>query len=251
MLSGTAPNFNTVVDLDTGKAIVAGAGFDTWTFRYGFDVSIPLYSDIAVHINSSQPKQKSYLIISSQINIPSDYLAELQKLASASNDLLLLENCPSGDLTKRCQYKSNKEFEYPEVLKEGLFCIVMRSARLAQSILLEALASQCIPIIIADSIILPFDSHLDWNRLAIFVPENNIKSLFKVVQNVSQERRGELYWQLRWTYDKYFSSVEQITMTTLEIINEKLFPLSTRMYEEWNMPEHIVSNYFVLLYRYF
>lgn len=243
MLAGSAPNYNTVVDLATGKAIIAGSGFDTWTFRYGFDISIPLYSEIATHINNTQPSQKTYLIVSAQLNIPYDYLSELQKIASSSNDLLLLEKCDTNNdiETKRCQYKSSNEFNYPDVLKDGLFCLVIRSARLAQTILLDALASQCIPIIIADSIVMPFNSHVDWNRLAIFITENNIHNLLEVVQSVSYERRGELYWQLRWAYDRYFSSIEKITLTTLEILNEKVFPLSSRAYEEWNMPEHIVS----------
>lgn len=249
MLAGSAPNFNSVVDLATGKAILAGAGFDTWTYRYGFDVSIPIFSEIATHINSSQPKQKNYLIISSQLNVPADYLAELQKIASSSNDLLLLEKCgltTHADNSKRCQYNTNNMFNYPDVLKEGMFCLIVRSARLAQTVLLEALASQCIPIVIADSIIMPFDSHLDWNRLAIFIPENNIHNLLKFVYSISNERRGELYWQMRWVYDRYFSSMAKITLTTLEIINEKVFPLAARMYEEWNMPEHIVSTIFFL-----
>lgn len=235
MLAGSAPSYNTVVDLSTGKSMIAGSGFDTWTFRYGFDISLPLYSEISTHINNTQPLRKQFLIISSQTNMPYNFLSELKKIASSSNDLLLLEKCASS----LCQYKTRVRYEYPKVLKSGLFCLVVRSARLAQTVLLEAIASQCIPIIVADNAIMPFNSHIDWNRIAIFIPENNINNLLKVVQSISKERRGELYWQLRWIYERYFSSIEKITLTTLEIINEKVFPLSTRMYEEWNMPEHI------------
>ncbi|OWR45767.1 putative exostosin-2 isoform 2 [Danaus plexippus plexippus] len=241
MVAGVSPNYNTVIDLNTSKAIIAGAGYDTWTFRYGFDISIPLYSYIAQRINSSQPKQKSFMIISSQTNIPSDYLAQLQSIASSSNDLLLLDRCKdaSTDYTKRCEYTTGKMFDYPDVLKEGMFCLVVRSARLAQPVLMDVIASQCIPIIIADAIIMPFNSHIDWNKIALFVPEENIKNLVRIVHSVSKERKGEMYWQLRWVYERYFSSIEKLTLTTLEIINEKVFPLSARMYEDWNVPEHL------------
>ncbi|CAK1555269.1 unnamed protein product [Leptosia nina] len=241
MVAGSEPNYNTVIDLNTSSAIIAGAGFDTWTFRYGFDISLPLYSPLAYEIDNTQPKQKDYLIISSQTNVPSDYLAELQGIASSSNDLLLLDRCKNdiNDYTKRCEYTTGKIFDYPEVLKNGLFCLVVRSARLIQSVLMDVLASQCIPIIIADTIVMPFNSHIDWNRIAIFIPEDNIKNLLKIVHSVSNERRGELYWQLRWVYERYFASIEKITMTTLEILNEKVFPLSARIYEDWNMPEHL------------
>ncbi|CAG4929750.1 unnamed protein product [Colias eurytheme] len=238
---GSAPNYNTVIDLNTSKAIIAGSGFDTWTFRYGFDISLPLHSPIAYSIDSTQPKQKDYLIVSTQTNIPSDYLAQLQGIASSSNDLLLLDRCKSdiNNHRMRCEYTTGKVFAYPDVLKNGLFCLVVRSARLIQAVLLDVLASQCIPIIIADTIVMPFNSHIDWNRIAIFVPEDNIKNLLKIVHSVSKERRGELYWQLRWVYERYFASIEKITMTMLEIFNEKVFPLSARMYEDWNMPEHL------------
>ncbi|KAJ2951258.1 hypothetical protein O0L34_g5659 [Tuta absoluta] len=245
LLPGSPPNYNSVVDLDTEKAIIAGSGFDTWSYRYGFDISMPLYSSIASRIDNTQPEQKNFLIISSQLNIPPDYLAELQNIASSSNDLLLLDKCKMEDGSvhhlKRCEYTTGRIFDYPDILKEGMFCLVVRSKRLMQSILMDALASQCIPIIIADSIVMPFDSHVDWQRIALFVPEDNIKNLVKIVNLVSKERRGELYWQLRWVYEKYFQSIEKITLTTLEILNERVFPLAARMYEDWNMPEHLVS----------
>lgn len=245
MLPGSAPNYRTITDLDTGKAIIAGAGFNTWTYRHGFDVSIPIYSETATKIDMTQPKQKNYMIVSTQLNIPHSYLEELQSIASSSNDLLLLGSCKTEgqvDRTKRCEYTTSREFDYPVILKEGMFCLVVRSARLLQAMLMDVLASQCIPIIIADSVVMPFNSHIDWNRIAVFIPEDNIKNLLKIVHGVSNERRGELYWQLRWVYQRYFASMEKITMTTLEIINEKVFPLAGRTYEDWNMPEHLVSN---------
>ncbi|CAH2047506.1 unnamed protein product, partial [Iphiclides podalirius] len=120
-----------------------------------------------------------------------------------------------------------------------MFCLVVGSARLTQSVLMDLLAAQCIPIIIADTVVLPFNSHLDWHRTSLYIPEENIKNLLRIVHSVSNERRGELYWQLRWVYERYFASIEKITLTTLEIINEKVFPLAARMYEDWNMPEHL------------
>lgn len=249
MLPGSAPNYNSVVDLNTSRAIIAGAGFNTWTFRYNFDVSIPVYSAVAEKIDGTQPEQKKYLIISTQLNIPHNYLEELQNIASSSNDLLLLGRCKTDktDYSKRCEYTTGTEFDYPNILKDGMFCLVVRSARLTQAILMDILASQCIPIVIADSVVMPFNSHVDWNKLALFIAEDNIRNLVKIVHSVSNERRGELFWQLRWAFDRYFASIEKITLTALEIINEKVFTLAARTYEEWNMPEHLVRKPFIIL----
>lgn len=32
-----------VINLNTGNAIIAGAGFDSWTFRPNFDISLPVF----------------------------------------------------------------------------------------------------------------------------------------------------------------------------------------------------------------
>lgn len=53
MVPGTAPDYRTVVDLSIGKAMVAGFGFDSWTYRSSFDISIAIYSDLAVILSNN------------------------------------------------------------------------------------------------------------------------------------------------------------------------------------------------------
>lgn len=48
MLSGEAPNYSPVIELNMGKAMVAGADFDTYSYRLGYDVAIPIFSPLAV-----------------------------------------------------------------------------------------------------------------------------------------------------------------------------------------------------------
>lgn len=49
-------------------------------------------------------------------------------------------------------------------LQSATFCLVVRGARLGQSVLLEAMAAGCIPVIVADSLIMPFSGFIDWVR---------------------------------------------------------------------------------------
>uniref|UniRef100_H2ZE25 Exostosin-2 n=1 Tax=Ciona savignyi TaxID=51511 RepID=H2ZE25_CIOSA len=42
--------------------------------------------------------------------------------------------------------------------------------------------------------------------------------------------------QVQFFYDSYFKSVPLITMTTLQIINDRVFPQVTKSYEMWNQP---------------
>lgn len=47
MIAGEAPDFSPVIQVNTGRAMIAGADFDTYTYRTGFDVLLPLYSPLA------------------------------------------------------------------------------------------------------------------------------------------------------------------------------------------------------------
>ena len=44
MLPGGPPDYNSSLDVPTDKAILAGGSFDTWSYRPGYDVSIPVYN---------------------------------------------------------------------------------------------------------------------------------------------------------------------------------------------------------------
>ena len=46
MLPGIHPEYSTSLEVQHGKAIVAGGGFSYWTYRTYFDVSIPVYSSL-------------------------------------------------------------------------------------------------------------------------------------------------------------------------------------------------------------
>lgn len=49
MIAGEAPNYSSVIDLFIGKAMIAGADFNTYSYRVGYDISIPLFSPLAKH----------------------------------------------------------------------------------------------------------------------------------------------------------------------------------------------------------
>lgn len=55
MLAGMSPDFSPVIELNTGFAMIAGADFDTHSFRPGFDISIPVYSPLLKFI---KPEEK-------------------------------------------------------------------------------------------------------------------------------------------------------------------------------------------------
>lgn len=62
MIPGVSPDYSTVVELALGNALIAGAGFDSWTYRVGFDVSLPVFSPIASTLNPNLSQNKSRYI---------------------------------------------------------------------------------------------------------------------------------------------------------------------------------------------
>ncbi|XP_049820958.1 exostosin-2 isoform X2 [Aethina tumida] len=237
MISGTSPDFSPVIELDIGKALLAGAGFDTYTFREGFDISIPLYSPVAKYgeVENSNNK-RTWLITSSQINISPHYIDELQRLTYLHHDtILILDSCHNQNYSQRCDIVSDQKYSYPQVLGDSVFCLVFRGERLSQFVLVEALAANCIPIFVIDGAVLPFKNVIDWKHSAIFIMEDYLSSVVDVVSRMSSKRIAELQNSVRFIYKKYFSSMEKIVITTLDIIQDRIYPHWSKVYDQSNL----------------
>jgi glucuronyl/N-acetylglucosaminyl transferase EXT2 len=65
----------------------------------------------------------------------------------------------------------------------------------------------------------------------------------EVVTSVSDDRIVELQRQGSSFYERYLSSMKAITLTTLDVLNDRVFPQSARTYQDWNMPPDPVSTF--------
>lgn len=248
MLPGQYPEFNTVFDVNTDKALIAGAGFDSWTYRSGFDISLPIWSPTLKNLNIQvNEKSKKYLLIATQLNLHPHHIRLLREMAFDNNDVLVLQSCQStsknnkfdeiGDVLMkdtRCNFINGREHSYPQILEQGKFCLIGRSLRLSQPEFLEILAFKCIPVIMADNYILPFEDVIDWNLASIRIREADLHSLITVLKGISKEKIFELKKQVAWLYTKYFSSIKKITLTLLNILNDRVFPHLAKTIKEWN-----------------
>ncbi|XP_036836816.1 exostosin-2 [Oncorhynchus mykiss] len=242
MLPGGPPDYNTALDVPRDRALLAGGGFSTWTYRQGYDVSIPVYSPLSadVELPERQPGPRRYFILSSQTAIHREYRAELERLKEENGEaLLLLDKCSNlsqgvASARKRC-YKG-QVFDYPQILQESSFCVVLRGARLGQATLSDVLQAGCVPVILADSYILPFSEVLDWKRASVVIPEEKLPEMYTILKSIPHRQVEEMQRQARWFWDAYFSSMKAIGMTTLQIINDRIYPYAACTYEQWNNP---------------
>lgn len=78
-------------------------------------------------------------------------------------------------------------------------------------------------------------------RAAVFIREVDILLTIQLLKKISHQRIVEMQEQNAWLYDRYFSSMEKITETTLEILADRVFPHLTRDYTYWNVPPYKVN----------
>lgn len=78
------------------------------------------------------------------------------------------------------------------------------------------------------------------DRAAILVPERELSGVMGRLSGVSLTRREELRAQGAWLYHTYFSTVEKITRSALDIINHRVYPQHAPHYDYWNLPPHKV-----------
>ncbi|XP_048767289.2 exostosin-2-like [Ostrea edulis] len=238
MLPGELPNYKTILEADTGKAVIAGGGFSTWSYRRGFDVSIPVFNPNLQNVNfkhKSNLETRKWLLISAQVGLHSEYKDVMFEVAASEKRFLIMDKCgdeKKWDFTRRCQ--GLVEYKYPDILQESKFCMVLRSARLGHTALGDALMTGCVPVIVADGYILPFSEVLDWKRAAVVIREDDLKDVVEVLKSYSMERIYQMRRQARFFWENYFHSIKGITMTTLQILNDRMFPCVAKTYEEWN-----------------
>uniref|UniRef100_A0A8D1JRD1 Exostosin glycosyltransferase 2 n=1 Tax=Sus scrofa TaxID=9823 RepID=A0A8D1JRD1_PIG len=246
MLPGGPPDYNTALDVPRDRALLAGGGFSTWTYRQGYDVSIPVYSPLSAEVDLPEkgPGPRRFFLLSSQVALHPEYREELDALQARHGEaVLVLDKCTNlseGVPAARKRCHKHQVFDYPQVLQEATFCVVLRGARLGQAVLSDVLRAGCVPVVIADSYVLPFSEVLDWKRASVVVPEEKMSDVYSILQSIPRRQMEEMQRQARWFWEAYFQSIKAIALATLQIINDRIYPYAAISYEEWNDPPSVV-----------
>ncbi|XP_009953407.1 PREDICTED: exostosin-1, partial [Leptosomus discolor] len=125
-------------------------------------------------------------------------------------------------------------FDYQELLHNSTFCIVPRGRRLGSFRFLEALQAACIPVLLSDGWELPFAEAIDWGKAAVVGNERLLLQVPSAVRCIHPERVLAFQQQTQFLWEAYFSSVDKIVHTTLEIIKDRLLPHRSRSRFLWN-----------------
>ncbi|KAK2518677.1 Extl1 [Columba guinea] len=253
LYSGTWPNYTEDLGFDIGQAILAKASFYTQNFRPGFDISIPLFSKDHpqrggergwLYQDSVPPKKKYLLVFKGKRYLTGIGSGTRNALHHIHNgkDIVSLTTCKHGkDWEKHKDTRCDKDnvnyekFDYQELLHNSTFCIVPRGRRLGSFRFLEALQAACIPVLLSDGWELPFAEAIDWGKAVVVGSEKLLLQIPSVVRCIHPERVLAFQQQTQFLWDAYFSSVDKIVHTTLEIIKDRLLPHRSRSRFLWNV----------------
>ncbi|XP_067626852.1 exostosin-1 [Eurosta solidaginis] len=253
LYSGTWPDYaEESLGFDAGEAILAKASMSTLHARPDFDISIPLFhkqfplrAGASGLVQSNNfPANKKYLLAFKGKRyvhgIGSETRNSLFHLHNG-RDIILVTTCRHGKSWRelqdgRCD-EDNREYDkydYETLLQNSTFCLVPRGRRLGSFRFLEALQAGCIPVLLSNGWVLPFESKIDWKEAVVWADERLLLQVPDVVRSISLERILALRQQTQVLWERYFGSIEKIVFTTFEIIRERLPDYPIRNTFVWN-----------------
>ncbi|KAL0963327.1 hypothetical protein UPYG_G00304710 [Umbra pygmaea] len=252
LYSGTWPDYTEDLGFDIGQAMLAKASISTENYRPNFDVSIPLFGkehpntggERGLLKHNSIPPYRKYMIVFKGkrylTGIGSDTRNALYHVHN-SEDVVLLTTCKHGkDWQKhkdvRCD-RDNAEYDrydYREMLYNSTFCLVPRGRRLGSFRFLEALQAACVPVVLSNGWEMPFSEIINWNTAAVIGDERLLLQIPSTVRSIHQDKILSLRQQTQFLWEAYFSSVETIVLTTLEIIHDRVLQQASRTHLMWN-----------------
>lgn len=77
---------------------------------------------------------------------------------------------------------------YMEYMNSSKYCICARGYEVHSPRIIEAIFSECVPVIISDSYVPPFFEVLNWEAFSVFVRERDIPKLRSILLSIPEEK---------------------------------------------------------------
>ncbi|KAH9325521.1 hypothetical protein KI387_005699, partial [Taxus chinensis] len=122
---------------------------------------------------------------------------------------------------------------YLHYMNNTKYCLCPSGYEVASPRIVEAIYSECVPVIISDHYVLPFSDVLNWESFSVFVPPSQIPNLKNILQsipidtyvqmhnNVKQVQKHFLISQPPKKYDMFHMIIHSVWLRRLNIIVQK------------------------------
>ncbi|XP_012975661.1 exostosin-like 1 isoform X3 [Mesocricetus auratus] len=211
-----------------GQAMVAEATPSLDIFRPGFDIALP-YLPEAHPLQGGAPGQL-------QQHSPrpgATLLAVAEEKGRWRTTDTHASTCPWG---KHCEQDPGPHQTHPgETLPNATFCLIP-GHRSAASCFLQALQAGCIPVLLSPRWELPFSEVIDWTKAVIIADERLPLQVLAALRDMLPSKILSLRQQTQFLWTTYFSSVEKVIHTTLEIVQDRIWGTSAHSSLMWNSP---------------
>nr|XP_012606304.1 exostosin-like 1 isoform X1 [Microcebus murinus] len=212
-----------------GQAMVAEASPTVDSFRPGFDVALPLLPEAHPWRGGAPGQLRQHS--------PQPGVALLALEEERGGWRTAGTNSSACPWDGHCKQDPGPEQTHPgEMLPNATFCLISGQRVDASSRFLQALQAGCIPVLLSPRWELPFSEVIDWTKAAIVADKRVPLQVLAALQEMPPARVLALRQQTQFLWDAYFSSVEKVIHTTLEIIQDRIFGTSAHPSLLWNSP---------------
>ncbi|KAL2903078.1 hypothetical protein RDABS01_019707 [Bienertia sinuspersici] len=91
----------------------------------------------------------------------------------------------------------SRQMSYSQHMKSSKFCLCPMGYEVNSPRIVEAIYYECVPVIIADNFVLPFDDVLDWNAFSVTVAEKDIPKLKEILEAIPLRRYQKMLRNLK------------------------------------------------------
>ncbi|OUZ99247.1 Exostosin-like [Macleaya cordata] len=109
----------------------------------------------------------------------------------------LLEHWKDKDEEVVVYERLPKELSYGTMMRKSKFCLCPSGYEVASPRIVEAIYSQCVPVLLSDHYIPPFSDILNWNSFSVQLSVNDIPNLKKILMGISEEHYMEMHRNLK------------------------------------------------------
>jgi hypothetical protein len=112
-----------------------------------------------------------------------------------------------------------RDREYGELLGRSIFAFVPRGDANFSYRLLEVMSFGCIPVILSDGWVLPFDRSLQWNTFSLRVSADAVPMIPGILESLSGQELSARFAEVKRTYDVHFRNLDCIVRTLFRELN--------------------------------